>query len=403
MSKEPEASDRTKMAAASSGANSPSVRLVSPSKALEPKAAKVPTKRSRHAKNKFIVFFNLLMTFAVLGTLVVLGVVYFGKLQFMEKGPLEENRTIVVRDGWSLARIAGHLESRGIISSQLLFRLGVRAYRSQSDMKAGEYAFKPQMSMYEVMNVLRSGKGIVHRISLPEGLTSQQIFERIANNPKLVGDMPEEVAHEGSLMPDTYPFQRGMKRKELIDQLKSANKKFLADVWQRRAPGLPIKTPEELLILASIVEKETGKATERPQVASVFINRLKKGMRLQSDPTVIYGIFGGAGKPKNRPIYKSDLKKQNDYNTYVINGLPKGPIANPGRASLEAVANPSNTNDLYFVADGTGGHIFAKTLKEHEKNVVRWRAIEKQRALAAQKKAQTQQNNSENTNSDASN
>ncbi len=220
------------------------------------------------------------------------------------------------------------------------------------------------------------GKGIIHKISFPEGLTTHDMMKRIAENDVLEGDMPEELPGEGTLMPDTYPFQRGTTREELIDQMRRQHDRFIQEVWQRRIDDLPISSPEELVILASIVEKETGKADERPRVAGVFINRLKRGMRLQSDPTIIYGIFGGEGKPAGRPLYKSDIEKATDYNTYTIDGLPPTPIANPGRAALEAVANPSRTDDLFFVADGTGGHIFAETLAEHEANVRRWRAIE---------------------------
>ncbi len=240
--------------------------------------------------------------------------------------------------------------------------------------------------MMQVMETLRSGKGIVYKVTVPEGLTSYQIMQRVAANDVLVGEMPTDIPVEGSLMPDTYPFQRGTTRSEVIETMKRAQLKFLADVWQRRVSGLPVSTPEELVILASIVEKETGKADERPHVASVFVNRLNQGIKLQSDPTIVYGIFGGQGKPKGRPIYRSDLKKVTGYNTYIIPALPPGPISNPGRASLEAVANPSNTKDLFFVADGTGGHVFAQTLKQHNANVKRWRVIEKRmKAEAAQK------------------
>jgi UPF0755 protein len=368
-----------------SGSNG--VRPVSPGRALEPGEAAAAPNRSRHARNRFVVFFNFLISSTVLGMLLILALLYFGNNQFKEAGPLDARRSIVIREGYSLSTISNQLEARGIISSELIFRLGVRAYRAQSQMKAGEYAFRPSMSMYDVMQTLRSGKGIVHKVSVPEGLTSFQIMQRIANNKVLVGEMPDVVPAEGSLMPDTYPFQRGLTRKELINEMIRSQNSFLAKVWERRVPGLPISTPEELVILASIVEKETAKADERPHVASVFVNRLNKGMRLQSDPTIIYGIFGGKGKPKGRPIYQSDLKKVTDYNTYQIKALPPGPVSNPGRASLEAVANPSKTQDLYFVADGTGGHVFTATLSEHNANVARWRAFEKRMKAEAAKRA----------------
>jgi len=224
-------------------------------------------------------------------------------------------------------------------------------------------------------------------VSIPEGLTSYQAMQRIASNEILEGPMPETIPEEGSIMPDTYPFQRGTTRKELIEQMRRQQERFLAQIWEKRIDGLPINSPEEMVTLASIVEKETGKADERPRVASVFINRLNKGMRLQSDPTIIYGIFGGQGKPKDRPIYQSDIDQVTPYNTYQVDGLPPTPIANPGRAALEAVANPSRTEDLFFVADGTGGHVFARTYAEHNANVKRWRAIEKRLKEEAEKAA----------------
>ncbi len=362
-------------------------RPVSPGRALEPGAVAPPPKHSRHARNRFVVFFNFLISSAVFVTLLVVALLFFGNNRFHENGPLDAPRTIVVRDGHSLSTIARQLEARDIVDSELIFRLGVRAYRASAQMRVGEYAFKPGMSMYDVMETLRLGKGVVHKVSIPEGLTSFQIMQRIASNDVLVGKMPETLPNEGSLMPDTYPFQRGLTRKELINEMIRAQKRFLKKIWQRRVPGLPIKTPEEMVVLASIVEKETGKADERPHVASVFVNRLSQGIKLQSDPTIIYGIFGGEGKPKGRPIYQSDLDQVTDYNTYIIKALPPGPISNPGRASLEAVANPSNTQDLFFVADGTGGHIFAATLAEHNANVLRWRAVEKRRKEEAAKRA----------------
>lgn len=352
----------------------------SPKDVLQAKEVPAPPKRASQARGGFVVFFNFCMSCLVFLVLALAVVAYFSRASFYAEGNLQKVRTVTIADGSSLTAIANKLESAGVINNNLVFRLGVRASKSAGALKPGEYAFKPKMSMYEVMETIRSGKGVVYKVSIPEGLTSYQIFERIAQNEILVGDMPTVLPAEGSLMPDTYPFQRGTERKEILDLMKRSQMHFLQEVWDRRIDGLPVKTPRELVILASIVEKETGKAAERPHVASVFINRLNKGMRLQSDPTIIYGIFGGQGKPKDRPIYKSDIEKPTPYNTYTIDALPPGPIANPGRASLEAVANPSRTQDLFFVANGDGGHIFAKTLKEHNANVKRWRDIEKNRA-----------------------
>lgn len=344
--------------------------------ALEPADGPPPPKRSRQARNFFVVVFHSIITVMVIGAFVASAAVYFGKLMVEEEGPLETTRTVVVREGSSVARIAAQLEAAGVIDSELAFRIAARAYGVSSEMKPGEYAFNPHVSMYDVMQTIRQGKGVIHKVTFPEGWTTHQIFERLAQNDILVGDLPEEMPAEGSLMPDTYPFQRGTTREEIIERMQRAHDRFVSRVWDNRIEGLPISTPEELVTLASIVERETGRADERPRVASVFINRLNRGMRLQSDPTIIYGIFGGQGLPEGRPIYQSDIDRPTPYNTYTIDGLPPGPIANPGRASLEAVANPSRTEDLYFVADGTGGHAFAKTLDEHNENVRRWRAIE---------------------------
>ncbi|MFZ1815706.1 MAG: endolytic transglycosylase MltG [Rhizobiaceae bacterium] len=360
----------------------------SASDVLEPTEAPPPPKRSRHARNGMVVIFNGIMSLLVFAAILASGVVYFGKLRFEEPGPLQSARTIVIKEGSSLSRIAQQLETAGIIESELVFRGGVMAHKSAVSLKAGEYAFKPGMSMFEVMDAIRSGKGVVHKVTLPEGLTVHQIFQRIADNDVLVGDLPSELPPEGSLLPDTYPFQRGTTRQEVVEQMRRARDKLVNEIWGRRVGGLPVGTAEEMVTLASIVEKETGRADERPLVASVFINRLNKGMRLQSDPTILYGLFGGEGRPADRPIFKSDIEKPTPYNTYVIEGLPPGPIANPGRAALEAVANPSRTENLFFVADGTGGHVFASTLEEHETNVKRWRQIEKQKKEEAARKSE---------------
>jgi len=350
----------------------------SPTKALQAKEVPLPPKRSKSAKSGFVVFMNFMMSCLVLLVVAVGLVGLYGKSKFESAGPLEAPQAVVIKEGSSLNQISSQLLSIGVIDNGFVFSQGVKALRAQNSMKAGEYIFQPEMSMYDVMETIRSGKGILHKVTLPEGLTVFQIFERIAQNETLEGPLPDILPVEGSLLPDTYPFQRGTTRIEVIERMKVAQEKFLAQIWAKRIPDLPISTPAELVTLASIVEKETGKADERPRVASVFINRLNRGMRLQSDPTIIYGIFGGQGKPKDRPIYKSDISKPTPYNTYTIPALPPGPIANPGRAAMEAVANPSRTDDIFFVANGTGGHVFAKTLDEHNQNVARWRQIEKQ-------------------------
>ncbi|GIL03023.1 MAG: 4-amino-4-deoxychorismate lyase [Alphaproteobacteria bacterium] len=374
---------------------------LSPAEALEPREAPPPPKRSRQARRGIVVVFNALISLLVFVAIVGSGLVYFGKMRFEEPGPLQASRTIVIREGSSLARIAEQLEANGIIDNELLFRFGVRAHRGAGSLKAGEYAFDPGMSMYDVMQTIRSGRGILYKVTFPEGLTVRQIFDRLAENEYLEGDLPAELPPEGSLLPDTYPFQRGTSRQAIIDQARRARDRVVAEIWDKRIDGLPIQTMGEFVTLASIVEKETGRSAERPRVAAVFINRLNQGMRLQSDPTVIYGLFGGEGLPPDRPIYRSDLDKPTPYNTYLNDGLPPGPIANPGRAALEAVANPSRTSDLYFVADGTGGHVFAVSYEEHQENVRRWREVERrlkeeaerQRAALAAKEAEQAREN----------
>ncbi|MBL4725616.1 MAG: endolytic transglycosylase MltG [Rhizobiaceae bacterium] len=364
-------------------------RLVpqSASEVLQPKQAPQPPKRSRQARNGFVVFLNFVMTSIVLSVIAVSVIFFIGKKNFEKPGPLRTSQTIVIKEGSGLNQISTQLNARGIIDSDILFGIGVKLHGAAGGMKAGEYAFTSGMSMNDVMETIRSGKGIVYKITIPEGLTTHVIYQRIAANDTLVGDLPAMLP-EGSLMPDTYPFQRGTSRTDVVKRMQQSQQQFLAQVWKRRTAGLPVKTPEELVTLASIVEKETGKSSERPHVASVFINRLNQGIRLQSDPTIIYGIFGGEGKPKGRPIYQSDIKNPTPYNTYTIDGLPPGPISSPGRAALEAVANPSITKDLFFVADGTGGHVFAKTLAGHNANVSRWRAIERRQKQEIAKRAE---------------
>jgi UPF0755 protein len=229
----------------------------------------------------------------------------------------------------------------------------------------------------------------MYSLTIPEGLTVEQAFQRIASQPQLTGDMPAGMPPEGSLATDTLRFTRGATRQQMVDKLLADQKELVDDIWARRSPDLPLANVDEFVTLASIVEKETGKSDERSRVAAVFLNRLAKGMRLQSDPTIIYGLFGGKGKPADRPIYQSDIDKQTPYNTYLINGLPPTPIANPGKAALEAVANPSKTGELYFVADGNGGHVFATTLEEHNQNVARYRALMKKQAQDAAKAGTT--------------
>ncbi|MCV3210311.1 endolytic transglycosylase MltG [Mesorhizobium sp. YC-39] len=350
------------------------------SEALRPEAGTPPPKRSRASRGQFVVFMNFVITSIMLVVLAAGVALYFGKQEFNEPGPSANGDTFPVKPNSGVQDIADQLERRGLISDARIFRLGVRAYGNDSALKAGEYEIKPRASMHDIMELLKSGKSVMYSLTIPEGLTVEQALQRIADQGGLAGDMPATVPPEGSLATDTLRFTRGATRQQMVDKLLADQKKLVDEVWQRRAPDLPLANAEDFVILASIVEKETGKGDERSRVAAVFLNRLAKGMRLQSDPTIIYGLFGGKGKPADRPIYQSDIKKPTPYNTYMINGLPPTPIANPGRASLEAVANPSKTNDLYFVADGTGGHVFAATLAEHNENVARYRALQKKQA-----------------------
>ena len=353
----------------------------SPNEALKPERLPDPPKRSRKAHSQIVIFFNFLMSMAVVLCIVGVAAFYYMLSTFQAPGPLEANTHFMVKAGNGLAEIANDLERNGIISDARVFRYVSATYlRDGGTLKAGEYDIKANASMKEIMELLESGKSILYSIVLPEGLTVRQMMLRLAENAVLEGELPSEIPPEGSLRPDTYKFSRGTERAEIIQQMRVAQQKLIDQIWEKRDPDLPLKTKEEFVTLASIVERETGKDDERAHVASVFLNRLQKGMRLQSDPTIIYGLFGGDGKPADRPIYRSDLQKETPYNTYVIKGLPPGPIANPGRAALEAVANPWRTKDLYFVADGSGGHAFAETLEEHNANVRRWRRLEAERA-----------------------
>ena len=353
----------------------------SPNEALKPERVPEPPRRSRNARSQLVIFLNFVMTMVVLVCVVAVAGFYYVVSSFQARGPLETNAHFMVRPGNGLAEIANNLERNGIITDARVFRYASATYlRNGRTLKAGEYDIKAGASMKEVMDLLESGKSILYSVVLPEGLTVRQMMLRLAEDPILEGELPAEVPPEGSLRPDTYKFSRGTKRAEILQQMRASQERMINQIWERRDPDLPIETKEQFVTLASIVEKETGIDDERARVASVFLNRLKKGMRLQSDPTIIYGLFGGDGKPSDRPIYKSDLQKETPYNTYVIKGLPPTPIANPGRAALEAVANPWRTNDLYFVADGSGGHAFAATLEEHNANVRRWRKIEAERA-----------------------
>ncbi len=357
------------------------------SEALRPELGTPPPKRSRASRSQLVVFMNFVVTSAMFAVIVAGVALYVGKREFDGPGPSATTTNFMVRPNTGVAEIADQLERRGLISDSRIFRIGVRAYDKGGVLKAGEYEIKAGASMRDIMELLESGKSVLASLTIPEGLTVEQAFQRIAVHDGLTGDMPAEMPPEGSLIADTQRFTRGATRQQIIDKMVADQKRLVESIWNRRVSGLPLADINEFVTLASIVEKETGIADERSRVAAVFINRLNKGMRLQSDPTILYGLFGGKGRPADRPIYQSDIDKPTPYNTYLVNGLPPGAIANPGRESLEAVANPSKTEDLYFVADGTGGHVFAATLDEHNENVARWRSVQKKQAQEAAKAA----------------
>jgi len=311
-------------------------------------------------------------------------IVVWGHRTMSEPGPLRESTTIVVERGSGLRAIANQLETSGIIAYPRLFALSAWIDGAQHGLRAGEYAFDPGVSMQGVLDILREGRTVVRKVTFAEGLTSREMMVLLEQADGLKGDI-DEVPPDGSLLPDTYHYSMNDERGEIVARMSKAMAVVLADLWAARSENLPISTPEEAVILASIVEKETAVASERSRVAAVFINRLRKGMRLESDPTVVYGLTGGSG-PLGRKLFRGDLKKDHPYNTYRITGLPPGPICNPGRNSLAAVMNPMATEELYFVADGTGGHVFARTLDEHNRNVAHWRKIQRAKRTSGKKK-----------------
>lgn len=295
---------------------------------------------------------------------------------FERPGPLADSTNVVIAKGSGVRGIAEQLTAAGVVDHPLLLAVGAKLVGGGAPLKAGEYVFPAHVSPHEVVSLLQSGKTVVRRLTVAEGLTVMQIKALLRDAEGLNGDV-DEVVPEGSLLPETYHYSWGDDRAEVLQRMQDAMRRTLDELWEQRAEGLPLKSKEEALVLASIVERETGVAEERPRVAAVFLNRLRRGMKLQSDPTVIYGASGGAGT-LDRPLSKADLAAPNTHNTYVIDGLPPSPIANPGAAAIRAVLQPADADDLYFVADGSGGHVFAKTLAEHNRNVAKWRQIERQ-------------------------
>lgn len=306
-------------------------------------------------------------------------VLVFGALGFLflvaqdwgGRGPAARPVTVEIGEGASLATAADELQKAGAIRSAARFRLYAKLFGASAPIKSGEYRIPARLSAADILKLLQGGRTLQRLVTIPEGLPSVMVRERLMAADELTGDVPVPV--EGSVLPDSYAYDRGATRASVLDRMQKAMDRYLSAAWLKRKPGLVVKTPREAIILASIVEKETGKPSERRMVAAVYANRLKRGMLLQADPTVIYPIT--KGKPLGRRILQSELHAKNGYNTYAEPGLPLGPICNPGRASIDAVLDPADTQALYFVADGTGGHVFANTLDEHNANVKKWYAI----------------------------
>ena len=318
---------------------------------------------------------NVLTILIVLG-IVLVGVIGVAQDQVTSEGPATEPIRYSVAKGARFDAVAEDLAEAGAVDNLLLFRLAGRYGGQASKLKFGEYEIAPGSSMQDILDLLAKGGNVNYQVTVPPGMTVAMAVKRINALEPLVGEITE-LPPEGSLFPDTWGFQRGGQRKDVIARMQARMAEVLDEVWEKRSEDTPLENKEQLLILASIIEKET-RPKEHRKVASVFINRLNKGMRLQTDPTVIYGITLGEA-PLGRGLRKSELAAATPYNTYVIQGLPPTPIANPSRESLEAAANPEETPYLYFVADGTGGHAFAETLKQHNENVAVWRRIERER------------------------
>jgi UPF0755 protein len=355
----------------------PPISPRSPRAALEPEQVPPPPKRSERARNPFVVVGNAIITIVLVLLIGSAGAYYYGMQKIEAPGPLQDEKVVNIPARAGMADIADTLQREGVIDNNRWAFIGaVIALKARSELKPGEYAFQKNASLRSVIATMVDGKVVQHSVTIPEGLTSEQIVARLSDNDIFAGSI-NEIPREGTLLPETYKFPRGTTRDQVIGRMQQAQKRLVAEVWEHRNPDLPVKTPEQLVTLASIIEKETGKADERSRVAAVYVNRLRQKMKLQSDPTIIYGLVGGKGT-LGRPIKRSEITQPSPYNTYVVDGLPPGPIANPGRASLEAAANPARTRDLFFVADGTGGHSFTETYDQHQKNVAKLRAMEKQ-------------------------
>jgi len=307
--------------------------------------------------------------------LPILALLLFGLWPWYGAGPLAQDTSFVVPDGSSLAGVAAKLEREGVISSADGFRMRARIFGGGAPIRAGEFMMPKGASASQVLSIIQGDEVLRRFVTVPEGMPSIMVYERLMAQPHLSGDLA--VPAEGSVLPESYDFERGESRQAVMLRMQAAMRRTVSELWAKRGPDTVARTPEEAVVLASIVEKETGKPSERTTVAGLYSNRLRQGIMLQADPTIIYPIT--KGKPLGRRIRQSEIQAINDYNTYSMVGLPKGPITNPGRASIDAVLHPAKTNALYMVADGKGGHAFAATLEEHNANVEKWFAIRRSR------------------------
>lgn len=320
-----------------------------------------------------------LLSFLLLGAAGVAGVIGYGAYLYLSPGPLEAPQLVLIERGSGVSKIAKTLQDKEILNHALLFKVAARFSGLHASLKAGEYEFPARVSVAESLLMLHEGNVFGRKFTIPEGLTSHQIVQILGKVEELQGEVAQ-VPSEGSLLPETYQFVSGDTKQGKLDEMQSAMTKALEELWPLRAKDLPFETKEQAVVLASIVEKETAVSSERARIAGVFVNRLKKNIPLQTDPTVIYALTKGKVKnegkgPLGRRLLLKDLKIDSPYNTYKYAGLPPGPIANPGRASLEATLHPEAHAYIYFVADGTGGHVFAKSLAQHNRNVAKWRKI----------------------------
>jgi len=307
------------------------------------------------------------------------GVVAYGIDRFQQPGPYGKAVTLVIPRGEGVGAIARRLEVAKVLESGAFFHVAVRLSGNDRALRAGEYAFPPFASPADVMKILRDGAAVLRKFTVAEGLTTAHVLALLDGAAGLEGEIADGRAPlEGALLPETYAYSWGETKQALIARMGRAMTKTLDELWAGRVAGLPLASPHDALVLASLIEKETAVAEERPRIAAVFLNRLKRGMRLQSDPTVVYALVRGQGK-LDRPLTRADLKTDDPYNTYRVRGIPPGPIANPGRAAIAAVLQPLVTDELYFVADGRGGHVFARSLKEHQRNVRRFRRLRKEK------------------------